>query len=57
MGRRHCLLLEEMGAFEWAMNVAALYRSRALAALELLPQEDAQALIAYATGEYDEHVA
>lgn len=48
-------LLEETGALEWAMNVASLYRAKALAALETLPREDVKALIAYATGEYEHH--
>jgi geranylgeranyl diphosphate synthase type I len=47
---------QEMGALEWAVNVASLYRAKALAALEPLPRENVKELTAYATGEY-EHLA
>lgn len=46
-------LLVEMGAIEWSVRVASVYRAKALAALEPLPQENVAALITYATGDHD----
>lgn len=43
-------LLAEMDAINWSLRVATIYRARALAALEPLPQDNLAALIAYATG-------
>ena len=43
-------LLTAMGAIDWSLRVATIYRTRALAALEPLPQGNPAALIAYATG-------
>jgi octaprenyl-diphosphate synthase len=46
-------LLEEMGAIDWSLNVASVYRAKAIAALEPLPRKNVAALIAYAAGEHE----
>jgi hypothetical protein len=46
-------LLAEMGAIEWSLRVASVYRAKALAALEPLPQEKVAALIVHATGGHE----
>lgn len=46
-------ILTEMGALEWSMRVGAVYRARALAALEALPPENRAPLSMLVVGEYE----
>ena len=43
-------VLEEMGAVEWSLKAANVYRGRALAALETFPKERTTPLVEYVTG-------
>ena len=44
-------VLEDMGAIEWSLRVASVYRAKALTALEPLPQANVSILVAYAVGQ------
>jgi hypothetical protein len=44
-------LLTEIGAIEWSLRVASVYRAKAVDALEALPEANIATLVAYATGQ------